>query len=90
MLSAVGGPLLFLVGTILFKHTFRGFLQLSHGAGIVALGVLAWFAGDLSPLMLSSLTTAIMMIVAVWESVSLRSGPDEPEAETAQSDATSA
>ena len=50
MLSAIGGPLLFLLGTILFKHTIRGFLQLSHGAGIIALGVLGWFAGDLSPL----------------------------------------
>jgi hypothetical protein len=35
--------------------------------------VLAWFAHDLSPLWLSILTTAIMVIVAVWESVSLRS-----------------
>jgi low temperature requirement protein LtrA len=73
VLSAIGGPLLFLLGTILFKHSFRGFLQLSHGVGIVALGVLAWFAGGLSPLMLSILTTAIMIVVAVWESVSLRS-----------------
>ena len=37
VLSAIGGPLLFLFGTILFKHSFRGFLQLSHGVGIVAL-----------------------------------------------------
>ena len=37
VLSAIGGPLLFLFGTILFKHTFRGFLQLSHGVGIIAL-----------------------------------------------------
>jgi low temperature requirement protein LtrA len=73
VLSAIGGPLLFLVGTILFKHSFRGFLQLSHGAGIIALGALAWFAGELSPLMLSVLTTAIMIVVAVWESISLRS-----------------
>ena len=73
VLSAIGGPLLFLVGTILFKHSFRGFLQLSHGVGIIALGALAWFAGELSPLMLSILTTAIMIVVAVWESISLRS-----------------
>src|SRR3954471_11886313 len=73
VLSAIGGPLLFLLGTILFKHTIRGWLQLSHGAGIAALGILAWFAGELSPLMLSILTTAIMIVVAVWESVSLRS-----------------
>ncbi len=74
VLSAIGGPLLFLVGTILFKHTIRGCLQLSHGAGIVALAILAWFAAELSPLMLSVLTTAIMIMVAAWESISLRSG----------------
>jgi low temperature requirement protein LtrA len=73
--TAIGGPMLFLIGTILFKHSIRGFLQLSHGVGIVVLAILAWFARDLSPLMLSALTTAIMIIVAVWESVSLRSGP---------------
>jgi len=77
VISAIGGPLLFLFGTILFKHSFRGFLQLSHGFGIVALCVLAWFASELSPLMLSILTTAIMIVVAVWESISLQSGPAE-------------
>src|SRR5712671_3293239 len=74
VLSAIGGPLLFLLGTILFKHTIRRWLQLSHGAGIVALGILAWFAGGLSPLMLSILTTAVMILVAGWESISLKSG----------------
>jgi low temperature requirement protein LtrA len=74
VVSAIGGPLLFLVGTILFKHTIRGFLQLSHGAGIIALVVLAWFAKGLSPLMLSALTTGLLIVVAVWESMSLRSG----------------
>jgi low temperature requirement protein LtrA len=81
VLSAVGGPLLFLIGTILFKHTFRGFLQLSHGAGIIALAILAWFAGNLSPLMLSMLTSAIMIVIAVWETVSLGSGTAEPRSE---------
>jgi low temperature requirement protein LtrA len=77
VISAIGGPLLFLFGTILFKLSFRGFLQLSHGVGIIALCVLAWFASELSPLVLSILTTAIMIVVAVWESVSLQSGPAE-------------
>ena len=77
VLSAIGGPLLFLFGTILFKHSFRGFLQISHGVGIIALCVLAWFASELSPLTLSILTTAIMIMVAVWESISLRSGSAE-------------
>jgi hypothetical protein len=39
--------------------------------------VLAWFASGLSPLMLSILTTAIMIVVAMWESISLQSGPRE-------------
>jgi low temperature requirement protein LtrA len=73
VMSCVGGPLLFLIGSILFKHVIRNFLQLSHGVGIIALVVLGWFAHELSPLMLSVLTTAILVIVAVWESMSLRS-----------------
>ncbi|MEA2940635.1 MAG: hypothetical protein QOD09_1164 [Bradyrhizobium sp.] len=81
VLSATGGPLLFLLGTILFKHSIRGFLQQSHGVGIIALGILAWFADGLSPLMLSILTTAIMIIVAVWESVLLKSGAAESHSE---------
>ena len=77
VICAIGGPMLFLFGTILFKLSFRGFLQLSHGGGIIALCVLAWFASGLSPLMLSILTTAIMIMVAVWESISLQSDPAE-------------
>ncbi|WP_407194165.1 low temperature requirement protein A [Bradyrhizobium sp. STM 3566] len=73
VVSTIGGPLVFLVGTILFKHTIRGFLQLSHGIGIILLLALWWFAADLSPLWLSVATTVIMIVVAVWESVSLGS-----------------
>ena len=43
VVSAVGGPMLFLIGAILFKLSIRGWLQLSHGVGIIALGVLGWF-----------------------------------------------
>ncbi|HXN68081.1 MAG TPA: low temperature requirement protein A [Bradyrhizobium sp.] len=89
VVSAIGGPLLFLIGTILFKHTIRGFLQLSRGVGIVVLAVLAWYASALSPLMLSLATSAIMVMVAVWESVSLRSGAAASRAERSQSEATS-
>jgi low temperature requirement protein LtrA len=96
VLSAIGGPLLFLLGTVLFKHTIRGWLQLSHGVGILALCGLAWFASDLSPLLLSVSTTVLMIIVAVWETVSLRSGTAESrslsqlQSEKSQSEATSA
>jgi low temperature requirement protein LtrA len=74
---AVGGPLLFLIGTILFKHAIRNFFQLSHIAGIVAFLVLGWFAADMSPLMLSVATTALLIVVAIWESLSLRSKAEE-------------
>ncbi|WP_454619929.1 low temperature requirement protein A [Bradyrhizobium cenepequi] len=80
VISAIGGPLLFLTGTILFKLSIRGFLQLSHIAGIAALLVLSWFASELSPLLLSVLTTAVLIAVAVWESVSLGS-PSESHSE---------
>ncbi|MGY8636723.1 low temperature requirement protein A [Bradyrhizobium sp. 14AA] len=79
IVSTIGGPLVFLVGTILFKHAIRGFLQLSHGIGIILLLLLWWFAADLSPLWLSVATSAIMIVVAVWESVSLGSTPEEAE-----------
>jgi low temperature requirement protein LtrA len=90
VLSAIGGPLLFLIGTILFKHVIRGWLQLSHGAGIAALALLAWFASTLSPLLLSILTTAIMIVVATWESISLKSNAVAAQPQESQSEATSA
>jgi low temperature requirement protein LtrA len=77
VVSSIGGPLLFLVGTILFKYVIRNFLQLSHGVGIILLAVTAWFASEMSPLWLSIVTTAIMIVVAAWESISLRS--DAPQ-----------
>jgi low temperature requirement protein LtrA len=80
VISTVGGPLVFLIGTILFKHSIRGFLQLSHGVGILALLGLGWFGGHLSPLWLSVATTLILIVVAVWESVSLGSKREEAEA----------
>jgi low temperature requirement protein LtrA len=78
VVSAIGGPLLFLLGTILFKYSIRGWLQPSHGAGIVALAILGFFAHQFSPLMLSILTTAVMVAVAAWESISLKSGATGP------------
>ena len=74
-LCTIGGPLLFLVGTILFKQNIRGWLQLSHIVGIVLLALLAPFASRLSPLWLLALTTVLLIVVAVWESLSLRPKP---------------
>lgn len=73
ILSMIGGPLLFLIGTILFKRSIRGIFQLSHIAGIAMLIVLIPFAHSLSPLVLSTATTVVMLIVAAWEAISLGS-----------------
>nr|WP_210312195.1 low temperature requirement protein A [Afipia massiliensis] len=73
ILTMIGGPLLFLIGTILFKRSIRGIFQLSHMVGIGLLIVLIPFAHSLSPLLLSSATTVIMLIVATWEAISLGS-----------------
>jgi low temperature requirement protein LtrA len=81
VLCIAGGPLLFLVGTILFKRSVRGSLQLSHLIGIGLLAILMPFAHHLSPLALSAAATAIMLIVAAWEAISLGSGARSEDVE---------
>ena len=76
LLSAIGGPLLFLAGTLVFKWIIRGLWQLSHLVGIAALLLLAVAGREFSPLWLSSLSTIILVVVATWEAASLRSKPE--------------
>jgi low temperature requirement protein LtrA len=71
VLGLVGGPLLFLVGIILFKQTIHGWYQLSHLVGIVALLPMLWCGDLVSPLMLSVATTAVLVVVGVWEAISI-------------------
>lgn len=70
------GPACYLVGTCLFKWITndRKTPPLSHIAGILLLVLLAWPATAhlLTPLWLSAGTTAVLGVVAVWESISLR------------------
>lgn len=73
LLAMIGGPLIYLAGVVLFKRTIRGHLQPSHLTGIGLLIVLIPFAAMLSPLWLSAATTAILMLVAAWEAISLGS-----------------
>ena len=73
IISMIGGPLLYLVGVILFKRSIRGHLQPSHLIGIGLLVVLTPFAHLLTPLLLSAATAVIMLTVATWEAISLGS-----------------
>jgi low temperature requirement protein LtrA len=77
ILSIVGGPLLYLVGTILFKRAIRGIFQLSHLVGIGLFIVLIPFASEFTPLSLAAVAAAILMIVAGWEAISLGSRRSE-------------
>jgi low temperature requirement protein LtrA len=69
------GPACYLVGTSLFKWITndRWSPPLSHVAGLVLLALLVWPANAhlLSPLWLSACTTAVLAVVAVWESIAV-------------------
>jgi low temperature requirement protein LtrA len=71
ILSMIGGPLLYLAGVILFKRAIRGHLQPSHLAGIGLFVILTPFAHLLTPLTLFTAAIAVMLIVAIWEAISL-------------------
>ena len=75
VVSVIGGPLVYLVGVISFKRTLRGWFQLSHVAGILALLALIPIAERCSALVLGALATLVLVIVAIWETASLRSTP---------------
>lgn len=76
-IAMIGGPLLFLIGVILFKHSIRNIYQLSHLVGIGMLLLMIPAVPLLSPLLLSAATTAILLIVAAWEALSF--GPNLPD-----------
>ncbi|XLZ68073.1 low temperature requirement protein A [Massilia sp. SR12] len=76
MAAIIGGPLLFLSGTALFKWLAqsRALPPLSHLLGVGLLLVLAALAVPLhlSPLLAAGLTVLVLLFVAVWESCVLR------------------
>lgn len=68
----LGGPAVYLVGNILFKYAIAGRLPPSHLAGLTLLAVLILAADHLSPLQLGAAASAVLVIVAIWETISLR------------------
>jgi low temperature requirement protein LtrA len=71
----IGGPALYLVGNALFKRLSAPNIPLSHLIGLGMLALLIPLVPVTTPLLLSSATTAVLMIVATWESISLRNSP---------------
>jgi low temperature requirement protein LtrA len=68
----IGGPAFYLLGNLLFKKVTAGWYPLSHLVGLGLLALLAPLAAFLSPLAFSVSATAILVVVAAWETISLR------------------
>ncbi len=71
--AVLGGPALFLLGNLLFKRAIAGRVPLSHLAGLGLLAGLVPAAAVASPLLLGAAVAAALAMVALWETVSLRS-----------------
>lgn len=69
----VGGPTLYVLGTMLFKWVTsdRRSPPLSHLAGLALFAILFAVATSLSPLGLGTAATAVLIVVAVWEGLAL-------------------
>lgn len=72
--ALLGGPLLYLLGTAMFKWTTneRVAPPLSHLAGLALLLALLPLAHAVSAVALSALSTGVLLLVAAWESIALR------------------
>jgi low temperature requirement protein LtrA len=68
----LGGPALYLAGNALFKRLTAPYWPLSHSVGLGLLALLAPAVPYAAPLALSAATTAVLILVAVWEWASLR------------------
>ncbi|MEO8559813.1 MAG: low temperature requirement protein A [Rhodospirillales bacterium] len=67
----IGGPALYLLGNLLFKATFSRRAPPSHMVGLICLAVLTPAALYLPPILSGVATTAVLIMVATWETVSL-------------------
>jgi len=70
--AIVGGPALYLIGNALFKRLSGPNMPLSHLVGLALLALLAPAGLLVTPLMLAANATVILIIVVIWEWVSLR------------------
>jgi low temperature requirement protein LtrA len=66
----IGGPALYLIGNILFKRATANRMVLSHFAGIGLLGGLS--LANLSTLPLGAACALVLVLVAAWETWSLK------------------
>jgi low temperature requirement protein LtrA len=75
-LVLLGGPALFLLGAGLFKLAIFGKWSVPRFAGLAAVLAIYPLAPNLTPLLLSAATTAIVVLVAAWEVIDIARHPE--------------
>ena len=65
----IGGPMLFLLGTALSIYSIWGKVAWPRVAGMAALGLAAAASPLLTPVALSTISTTVLVLVAMWESL---------------------
>jgi low temperature requirement protein LtrA len=70
-LVVLGGPALYLTGNALFKRLTAPMLPFSHLVGLGLLALLCFAVPYLPPLGLSAAATAVLLLVAAWEWMSI-------------------
>ena len=73
--ALLGGPALYLVGNLMFKRTIADRPALSHMVGLALLAATIALVPFVEPLTYSLATTSVLVLVAVWETLSLRTPP---------------
>ncbi len=68
----LGGPGLYLLGDLLFRRATTGRLPRAHIGGLLALAVLAPIGMTMTPLVLSALVSAVLVMVAASETIWVR------------------
>jgi low temperature requirement protein LtrA len=84
--TLLAGPALYLLGNLMFKRATATRPALSHMVGLGLLALLAPLALMLQPLALGATTTLVLVLVAVWETLSLRGLRHEAGAEPVRDD----
>ena len=74
-LVLVGGPLIYLLGNAAYKKVVYGWLPPSHIGGVVLLVLLFPLAFVTDRLMVGALTSLVMIVVAVWQSLNAPAAP---------------
>ena len=70
--AVLGGPVLYLIGNLLFKRATSDRPALSHIVGLILLAGLAPLAPVVQPLAFAMAANLVLVIVAVWETRSLQ------------------